>query len=173
MKEKIVISISFYAPIYNFGTRIANIKDNKMKHKGALAEYSKERLDDLMRVYDEYLTSCGYIRMPEVYNTIVNMPSTRFWVSDKRAEVVISAIMRGENVLQGMWSLKREMYEEIYLRVIALRKKNPHLSTAKLCAIVVCEPAPKFYLTPETAKAMVCKARKEWIRRKQARLHLL
>lgn len=131
-----------------------------MKHKGALAEYSQERSDDLMRAYDEYLTSCDYIRMPEVYNTIVNMPSARFWVSDKRAEVVVSAIMRGENVLQGMWSLKREMYEEIYRRVIALREKKPYLSTAKLCAIVVCEPAPKFYLTPGTAKAMVCKAKK-------------
>lgn len=169
MKEKKVFSISFYATMFNFGTWIRLILGDKMKHKGALAEYSQERSDDLMRAYYEYLASCDYIRMPEVYNAIVNMPSARFWVSDKRAEVVVSAIMRGESVLQGMWSLKREMYEEIYRRVIALREKKPYLSTAKLCAIVVCEPAPKFYLTPGTAKIIVCKARKKWIRRKLAK----
>ena len=38
-----------------------------MKHKGAVMEYSMERMNDLMRAYDEYISSCDYIRMPEVY----------------------------------------------------------------------------------------------------------
>lgn len=134
-------------------------------------EYSKERSDALMRAYDEYLASCDYICMPDVYKTIVNMPSSRFWVSDKRAEVVVSAIIRGKNILKCMRSLKREMYEEIYHRVLTLSKQEPYLSLSKLCAIVVCQPAPKFYLSPGTAKAIVCKSRKEWIRRKQQRLY--
>ena len=142
-----------------------------MKHTGALMEYSKERSDALMRAYDEYLASCDYICMPDVYKTIVNMPSSRFWVSDKRTEVVVSAIIRGENILKCMRPLKREMYEEIYNRVLILSKQEPHLSLSKLCAIVVCQPAPKFYLSPGTAKAIVCKSRKEWIRRKQRRLY--
>jgi len=110
--------------------------------------------------------------MHDAYRTIVNMPSRRFWVSDKRAVTVISAILRGEASLNGMWQLKREMYEEILRRVMALRTIRPHLSLAELCAIVVTQPAPKFYLTHGTAKAMVCKARKEWIRRKQEKLRL-
>ena len=44
-----------------------------MKHKGAVMEYSMERMNDLMRAYDEYISSCDYIRMPEVYKVIVNM----------------------------------------------------------------------------------------------------
>lgn len=143
-----------------------------MKHKGALMEYSQERLDDLMRVYDEYISSCDYIRMPDVYNNIVNMPSRRFWVSDIRAALVVSAMMRQEADLESMWPLKKEMYEEIYRRVIILREKQPHLTTSELCAIVVAQPAPKFYLTPGSAKMMVCKAREEWTRRKWARLRL-
>lgn len=135
-------------------------------------EYSQERSDDLMRAYDEYISSCDFIRMPDVYNNIVNMPSRRFWVSDIRAALVISAIMRGEAHLEDMWPMKREMYEEIYRRVIALRDKHPELTTSELCAMVVIQPAPKFYLTPGSAKMMVCKARKEWVRRKQARLRL-
>ena len=74
-------------------------------------EYSKERMDDLMRAYDEYIASYGYIRMSELYNTIVNQPSARFWVSDIRAALVVSAIMRGEADLDSMWTLKKEMYE--------------------------------------------------------------
>lgn len=133
-------------------------------------EYSKERSDDLMRAYDEYLASCDYIRMPEVYNNIVNMPSRRFWVSDIRAALVIAAMMRGEVRLNKMCASKREMYEEIYRRVAILREKYPLKTTSELCAMVVIQPAPKFYLTPGSAKIMICKARKEWIKRKLARL---
>ncbi len=141
-----------------------------MKHKGALMEYSQERSDDLMRAYDEYIQSCDYIRMPDVYNNIVNMPSRRFWVSDIRAALVISAMMRGEARLDKMCASKREMYEEIYRRVAIMREKHPDKTTSELCAMVVIQPAPKFYLTASSAKIMVCKARKEWIRRKQLRL---
>lgn len=136
-------------------------------------EYSRERLDDLMRAYDDYIASCNHISMPEVYNRIVDMPSRRFWVSDKRADTVTSAMMRGEACLESMLPLKREMYEEIYRRVSVLREEYPDLSNSELCAIVVAQPAPKFYLTSGTAKTMVCKARKEWIRRKLQKLRLL
>lgn len=143
-----------------------------MKHKGALMEYSKERLDDLMRVYDEYVASCRYIRMPDVYKTIVNMPSRRFWVSDIRAALVVSAMIRGEAHLETMNITKREMYEEIHRRVMLMLEDNPKKTISELCSIVVAQPAPKFYITPGSAKIMVCKARKEWNRRKQQRLHL-
>lgn len=133
-------------------------------------EYSQERSDDLMRAYDEYLASCDYIRMPDVYRSIVNMPSRRFWVSDIRAALVVSAMIRGEARLDKMCLSKREMYEEIYRRVAAMREKHPEKTTSELCAMVVMQPAPKFYLTPGSAKIMVCKARKEWITRKLQRL---
>ena len=70
-----------------------------MKHKGAIMEYSKERMDDLMRAYDEYISSCDYIRMSEVYKIIVNMPSRRFWVSDIRAALIIGYLSFKKNVL--------------------------------------------------------------------------
>lgn len=143
-----------------------------MKHKGALMEYSQERSDDLMRAYDEYISSCDYIRMHDVYNNIVDMPSRRFWVSDIRAALVVSAMMRGEADLDSMWPLKKEMYEEIYRRVIVMSADFQHRNRtiSELCAMVVMQPAPKFYLTPGSAKMMVCKARKEWIKKKWARL---
>ena len=134
-------------------------------------EYSQERSDDLMRAYDEYLASCDYIRMSDVYNNIVNMSSRRFWVSDIRAALVISAMIRGEARLDKMCASKREMYEEIYRRVAIMREEYPEKTTSELCAMVVMQPAQKFYLTPGSAKIMVCKARK--IRNNERKMRLV
>lgn len=136
-------------------------------------EYSKERIECLMRAHDEYISSCDYIRMPEVYNNIVDTPSCRFWVSDIRAALVVSSMMRGTAVLDKMQPLKREMYEEIHRRVLLLREEYPEFTTSELCAMVVTQPAPKFYLAPGSAKVMVCKSRKQWIQEKRKRLRLL
>jgi hypothetical protein len=133
-----------------------------MKKKGSIMEYSNERSEDLFRVYKEYIANCKYITMPEVYKTITNMPSRRFWVSDTRAALVVSSIIReGKQVLNSMWLLKREMYEEIYNRVIELKKTYPNKSITELCSSVVEQPAPKFYLTPGSAKILLCKIRRQ------------
>lgn len=143
-----------------------------MKHHGAVMEYAEERMQDLMRAYDEYISSCDYIRMPDVYTAIVNMEARRFWVSDIRATKVIYAMLRGVTI-KGMRPLKREMFEEILRRVLAMRKARPELTVRACCCIVVTGPAPKFYLTPGSAKIMVCKARKKWVQEKLKRLRLL
>lgn len=143
-----------------------------MKHHGAVMEYAEERMQDLMRAYDEYISSCDYIRMPDVYAAIVNMEARRFWVSDIRATKVIYAMLRGVTI-KGMRPLKREMFEEILRRVLAMRKARPELTVRACCSIVVAGSAPKFYLTPGSAKIMVCKARKKWVQEKLKRLRLL
>lgn len=141
-----------------------------MKNKGDVVEFHKERLDDLMRAYDEVYSSCDYLCMPKIYAATAQMPSKRFWVSDIRAALVVSALLRGEDKLKGMHPQKREMYEEIYRRVLILKQKRPELRVLDLCAIVVTEPAPKFYLTAGSAKMMICKARKKWVEEKIHRL---
>ena len=98
------------------------------------------------------------------------MPSRRFWVSDIRAALVVSAIIRGDADLDAQWPLKKEMYLEIHRRVVELSKTKPNKSISELCSIVVLQKAPKFYLTPGSAKIMVCKARKKWIEEKLKRL---
>lgn len=142
-----------------------------MKHHGAVMEYAEERMRDLMRAYDEYISSCVHIRMPDVYSAIVNMESMRFWVSEIRATKVICAMLRGVP-LSDMRPLKREMFEEILRRVVELKGRRPELSVKECCCIVVAQPAPKFYLSPGSAKIMVCKFRGKWVREKLKRLRL-
>lgn len=131
-----------------------------MKKLGAKMEWADERLDDLMKAYYSYIRQVKFINMDDVYKNIVNMPAKRFWVSDIRAALVVAAIIRGENVLENMWPLKREMYTEIYNRVMCLKLKYPDFNVSQLSAMVIAQPAPKFYLTPGSAKMMICKARK-------------
>lgn len=88
------------------------------------------------------------------------MPSRRFWVSSVRAAVVVSAMMRGEDVLSQMRSTKSEMFREIYKRVVEIREKNPGISILEICENVVQQPAPKIYLTPGSAKIMICQYRR-------------
>ena len=131
-----------------------------MKKRGAKVEYADDRLSELIRLYREYISTCKHISMPDVYAKIVQMPSQRFWVSSVRAAVVVSAMMRGEDVLSKMRGSKAEMFREIHKRVVEIREKNPHTSLLEICENVVQQPAPKIYLTPGSAKIMICQYRR-------------
>ncbi|MBE6346963.1 MAG: hypothetical protein IKM23_06730 [Bacteroidales bacterium] len=144
-----------------------------MKPIGTKVEYSEERVRDLMRVYDMYIASCKYINMAELYKTIVNQPSKRFWVSESRCALVISAIMRGEDVLNTMWPTKKEMFLELYRRVSALQIEYPNKTMIELCTMAIYQKAPKFYISPGTAKVMIVKYRRKWRVEKMRRLRIL
>lgn len=140
------------------------------KITGSTLEYSNERITALMLEYERYIASCGYIRMSEVFEHIVNQPCRRFWVSEFRAAVVIARMLKGDT-LKNMHYAKREMFQEIYNRVIWLRSKNPEMSIYQMAAAVIRQPAPKFYLSPNSAKIMFYKAKKKWYAKKMQKLH--
>jgi hypothetical protein len=134
-----------------------------MKHIGNKMEYAEERSRDLMRAYQEYIGKCKHIVVPNVCKAIVEMPSRRFWVSEIRATAVVSSIMKGDTKkLKTMRPLKREMYEEIYRRVMLLKKELPDVSLSELCLMVIEQPAPKFYLTAGSAMMYICKTKRKW-----------
>ena len=132
-----------------------------MKPRGSHYEYEDQRNDNLMEVYHEIIVKANHVRMPDVYEKVANSPSRRFWVSEERATIVVSSMMRGDS-LDRMRPLKREMYNEIYRRAMALRDKHPKMPISQLVAQVFEQPAPKFYITPGSAKVLICKIRKEW-----------
>jgi hypothetical protein len=140
-----------------------------MKNFGSKFEHEQERNEDIMRAYLEQIRSCENIYLPQVLTRVVNMPSKRFWVSAERAAVVVSMMMRGKE-LPRMLPTKREMFEEIYRRVLILKEKNPHMSLFELSLQVVQEPAPKFYLTAGSAKVIIHRAKKQWYEKRRLRL---
>lgn len=139
------------------------------KTPGSTLDFSKQRISALMQEYHRYVDSSRFIRMPDVFAHIVNCPCPRFWVSNDRAVVVINAMLKGET-FPKMRPCKKEMFLEILARVLAMRKRFPARSLYHIVADVVAQPAPKFYLSPSSAKIMFYKAKKQWYTEKNLRL---
>lgn len=143
-----------------------------MKHHGSKFEYEEERNHDLMRVYHELICASDFINLPQIYKEVVNMPSARFWVSEERAAIVISSMMKGDKLLD-MRPTKREMFKEIYRRAMLLKKEQPALSVYDIAFKVVRQPAPKFYITPGYAKSIIFYAKKKWYEERKRKLRHL
>lgn len=143
-----------------------------MKLHGSTIEYAKERLNDLLMCYRKYISSCEHISIPDVFENVVNMPASRFYVSEQRAANVISQILNGSK-LKNMRPTKREMFFEIYRRYIIEKKNNPTLPLVQLVGIIIEQPAPKFYLAPGSARVMILKARQKWYEERKKKLYRL
>lgn len=133
-----------------------------MKSFGSVLAFTRERNAALLKAYRQQVESASFIRLNEIGQKIVNSPSPRFWVSEERAAAVVSAIMRGKPVLDTMRPTKREMFEEIHRRVVALKAKHPDWHLCELVYEVVNSPAPKFYMEASSALERLFKIRNGW-----------
>lgn len=122
-----------------------------MKNFGSILEFTHERNADLMRAYRELIASAGSILLRNIFESISDSPASRFWVSDERAAIVISAMLAGRK-LPKMRPNKKEMFDEIFRRFLILRNQKPELGFHDIIHVVIRQPAPKFYLTPQTVK---------------------
>lgn len=95
--------------------------------------------------------------MRDIGAAIVNMPAARFWVSEERATIVVSALLSGRDLPENMRPTKCEMFSEIYHRVLKLRRERPKASVFELVCEVVNSPAPKFYMLPRSAMDIIYK----------------
>jgi len=131
-----------------------------MKHTGCILEFTQHRNKELIRAYREVMNNSGYIDIEKISREIVNSPCERFWVSEERATVVVSAMTKGRNILKAMRPTKREMFREIYKRVKKLRKTDKKSALSWLVAKVVNSPAPKFYMKPRCAMEIIYKIKR-------------
>lgn len=128
-----------------------------MGKQGSEFEFKQERDNDLMNVYRLAMKNAKYpVNLTEILTRVVNSPSKRFWVSSERASNVISEMYAGKD-LAGMKQNKRLMFREIFRRVKQLQHlsqyKNYRLS--ELVSIVIEQPAPRFYITADSAKIII------------------
>lgn len=131
-----------------------------MKPHGSILEFTRERNNDLMRAYRHQIKRARHISMRSIAADIVEMPAARFWVSEERATIVISALLAGRDLPANMRPTKCEMFSEIYRRFLNLRHSRPHDSVYALVSEVVNSPAPKFYMLPRSAMDIIYKIKK-------------
>ena len=98
-------------------------------------------------------------RMKEISVLAAKCPSSRFWISEERAQIVIyswySHDVYGKPYPpyadpSRMFSLHVQMFQEVYSRCKILRQRHPSRPMTSIIASVVNSPAPSFYLTPKT-----------------------
>lgn len=141
-----------------------------MKIKGSNFLYENERNEDLMRCFIEKASKVPVLVISEIFDDVVNSPSSRFWVTERRAAVVISNMMRGRDVLSAMKPQRREMYKEIYKRVVDVINTGTRKSLYEIVCDVVSSPAPKFYLTPDSAKIIYYRYKPKWYNERAKRI---
>lgn len=120
-----------------------------MKYLGSILDFTNQRNAEIVRACRRELAKASFIVMPRIFQLVADSPSSRFWVSEERASIVIGRMIAGKP-LPKMRPTKREMFEEIYRRFLIERKRYPDMSIYQLVSIIVNQPAPKFYLTPRT-----------------------
>lgn len=132
-----------------------------MKKFGSICDYKDERLADLRKAVHHIIQNEEWNDSMEIYRKAVDRPARRFYVSSERAAIVVSLMMKGHHIGDRQLTSRREMYEEIYRRVVELKKIYPEKSLMQLCIHVVNSPAPKFYLTPQTARELMFRYKRE------------
>jgi len=129
-----------------------------MKYFGSTVDFTRQRNADIMRVFRQKLADASFVRLSDIFLQIADSPSSRFWVSEERAAIVISAMQAGRP-LPLMTENKRQMFAEIFRRYLLLRANHPRKSIIELASIVVNQPAPKFYLTPGSIRVFINRIR--------------
>ena len=143
-----------------------------MKKTGTKSDYEEDRKNDLMRVYHELLSSTKNIDPTKIYEDVVKAPAKRFWISEERAAIVLSRMMKGDK-LKNMRPTKRKMFKELYRRVVAIRKKCPDLSITYLAYKVVNQPAPEFYMKAGYARNIIIGHKRKWFAERRKKLRFL
>lgn len=137
-----------------------------MKYFGSTVDFTHQRNAEIMRVYRQKIVEADVIRMDDICRQVAESPSSRFWVSEERAAIVISAMEAGR-ALPCMTGSKREMFAEIFRRYKEMRPLYPDMTIKELAGIIVNQPAPKFYYTPRSVGQFISRMRTGFYDRKK------
>jgi hypothetical protein len=122
-----------------------------MKQFGSALEFTSQRNNAIMLAYRSQIKNVKRINVADVFDKVVNMPSPRFWVSEERASIVISDMLRGKS-LNYMRPTKREMFQCIFRRFCVYRALFPNRTIISIVTEIVHQPAPKFYMSGASAQ---------------------
>ncbi|MDE6538263.1 MAG: hypothetical protein K2M13_09560 [Muribaculaceae bacterium] len=129
-----------------------------MKKIGSVADFSRERDEQLRKAFRNAIALPGVRKVMELYALAADSPTSRFWVSERRASEVMGAMLRGMDISK-MNPRRKEMFEEIFRRFSDYRLSHPGSTIYEATFAAVNSPAPKFYLSPGTVKVLLTSLR--------------
>jgi len=142
-----------------------------MKPFGAAFEYERERNRELLLAFRSLLAQAKRVNTKEIFKQLVEMPCSRFWVSPERATQVVYRLQRGDALNDKSYATKKAMFMEIFQRTMRIKKREPSRQIPDIVSEVVCQRAPRFYLTPESARVILIQAKKQWKEEQQKQQH--
>lgn len=135
-----------------------------MRKEGAKSYFKEARDAELSALFRKMLCETEMNSLNELFAAVVKQPSSRFWVSEDRAAIVVRDVIHRGYDLRQMKLQTARMYAEILKRVLKIREKNPERDIYSIVFEVVNSPAPEFYLTSDSAKVLIY----AWRRRQKA-----
>lgn len=133
-----------------------------MKKIGSVSDFIPDRDRELHRNFMDILRNSAGVALRDMFGMAARRPCSRFWVSERHAAEVVSALIKGKkhDEFEKMFPKRREMYEEITRRVKRLMSENPELCITSAVDQIVNEAAPEFYLTDKSAKIIIYRIRR-------------
>lgn len=131
-----------------------------MRKKNSIAEFASQRSECLLRNFRESLARQSRISINRAFRDAIEAPAPRFWVTEARATLIITQLLKGIDMTEGMQSQKRRMYLEILKRVKERRILEPDTPVGDIVFEIVNSEAPSSYLTIDRAYRIIKKARK-------------
>lgn len=132
-----------------------------MENKRLGGSFIEKRDEDLHRVYDELRSRGVYSSNDELLEMVVNSPTKRFWVTVERVLDIVRLKRKGTLNLNHFTQTRRAMYTEIINRFEEIERENQTMHDMDKAIEVIYQPAPSFYITPQSAKVILCRSRKK------------
>lgn len=128
--------------------------------------------NDLLKAYRKVAPTCW--QQQQAWRRVCESPAPRFYISGHALEEVIRRILYdGMGFLQSMGGNRRRMYEELWVRFSKMVTERPYcnMDMRSVCCILVAQPAPEFYCSPETVRSVFSRMRRKMLSRHVADSH--
>lgn len=117
--------------------------------------YIDQRDKELFRAFckakAEQLKNNQKITLPEAIEMARTTPTSRYFVSEHRASLIIKKIKKGLDWATNMNYTKIRMFKHLYMQYEMLRIEYPNDTHEELVTMACACPAQEFYLTQKTA----------------------
>ena len=124
--------------------------------KGTHLDFKEKLKEDLMERY----TNSGGGTFPDIVDKIINSEAKRFYVSELQCYKVMLKMVSStpvDKALDGMIKNRKEMYMEIYTRLMKFlsSREGADKNIYSSIGIIIYQPAPKFYISKYTAMKLI------------------
>lgn len=117
--------------------------------------------EDIMKAYCDVANTCH--SQKEAYMKVAAHPAPRYYVSPKQAFERLRRMVVGDfTVVDAMTEPRRRMYYSLFdrLKKVSQRKEFIGESLHSICQFLVGEPAPEFFLSPESVQYIFNKCKR-------------